>query len=149
MHSRKTCGGESWPDGHGFLVFRVLMGNELAAGCSPQGIIAEKTWYGLKMYYAPARPFTQNDWWQVECSHPLTGKVVIVSGDAAGKRLLTNGIAEDSQDGVRWHHAGVFSEKNGICEFKPQKGSRFIRVRVKNSGATDFAIRDICYYPAR
>ena len=48
---RKTSGDESWTDGHGFLVFHVLLENGLVAGCSPQGIIAEKTWYGMRMYH--------------------------------------------------------------------------------------------------
>ena len=50
-HLRKDCGGEGWPDGHGFLVFRVLPENGLIAGCSPQGIIGEKTFYGMRMYH--------------------------------------------------------------------------------------------------
>lgn len=50
-HMRKTSGDESWTDGHGFLVFHVLLENGLVAGCSPQGIIAEKTWYGMRMYH--------------------------------------------------------------------------------------------------
>ena len=34
-HIRKTSGGESWTDGHGFLVSHVLLENGLVAGCSP------------------------------------------------------------------------------------------------------------------
>ena len=50
-HLRKDCGGEGWPDGNGLLVFRVLPEDGLIAGCSPQGIIGEKTFYGMRMYH--------------------------------------------------------------------------------------------------
>lgn len=50
-HLRKDYGGESWPDGYGFLVVRLLLGKELIAGSSPQGIIGEETCYGMRMYH--------------------------------------------------------------------------------------------------
>ena len=45
------CREEKWIGGHGFLLFHVLLENWLVAECTPQGIIVEKTYYGMRMYH--------------------------------------------------------------------------------------------------
>ena len=100
-------------------------------------------------YYAPSKPFTPDDWWQVELDHSLTGKVAVVSGDSRGNRKLTSGVVESSPDGKRWKPAGVFAKQTGVCEFTSPKDARFFRVRSKALAPTDFAIRNFNFHPRR
>ncbi len=51
-HSVADCCDEKWIGGHGFLLFRVLLENGFAAERAPNGVTVEKTFYGMRMYYA-------------------------------------------------------------------------------------------------
>ena len=100
-------------------------------------------------YYSPERPFSSDDWWEVKFARALVGRIEVISGDSNGRRKLASGFVECSSDGAHWRQTGVFSKKTGVCDFRITKDVRHLRVRIKNSGPIDFAIRDVNFYPAR
>lgn len=50
-HSDADCREAKWLGGRGLLLFHVLLENGLIAECTPQGIVVEKTFYGMRMYH--------------------------------------------------------------------------------------------------
>ena len=42
---------EEWIGGHGFLLFRVQFDSVFHAKHTPQGVVVEKTFYGMRMFF--------------------------------------------------------------------------------------------------
>lgn len=91
-------------------------------------------------YFKPEKPFEKDDWWQVDLGSRMSGIVRIVSGDSSGYSRLASGYAEVSVNGKSWRRMGVFSERDGICEFRVHAPVRFVRVR-STQPASPFVIR--------
>ena len=95
-----------------------------------------------RTYFEPSAAFARDDWWQVELKEPVAGRVLIVTGDASGKRLLKSGYVELSGNGRTWRRGGGFSKDSGRSEFWSQSQFRLLRVR-SNQGRNPFVIRQL------
>ena len=107
------------------------------AGHGPERVVdgVDATWYESKM------PFGRDDWWQVELQAPVRGRFVLVSGDAAGRKVGKGLFAESSSDGKRWTRAGVFSDKDGVCSFVAHSRIRYLRVKSKSAKPQTVCLR--------
>ena len=96
-----------------------------------------------KTYFEPTAGFRRDDWWQVELEESTSGRVVIVTGDEAGGRILKSGYVELSGNGKTWRRGGGFSKNNGRAEFKATSPFRFLRVRSNQDYKAPFVIRHV------
>ena len=96
-----------------------------------------------KPYCEPTAGFRRDDWWQVELEESTSGRVVIVTGDEAGGRILKSGYVELSGNGKTWRRGGGFSKNNGRAEFKATSPFRFLRVRSNQGYKAPFVIRHV------
>ena len=107
-------------------------------GCGPERAID-----GLdSTFYEPKGGFSCGDWWMVELSKPMAGRVVLYSGDEKGGSRLSNAVVEVSANGKNWKRAGAFLKKAGTCSFNQAGKFRFIRVRAQSSSG-EFRLRRV------
>lgn len=102
-----------------------------------------------RTYYEPASAFGRSDWWQVELEKPVSGRVVVKSGNGNGGKLLKSGYVELSGNGKTWRRGGVFSKTDGVAEFRAGTPFRFLRVRSSQKESEPFAINLLSVYPVR
>lgn len=91
--------------------------------------------------YVPVRGFRKTDWWQVEFTKPVSGKIALYSGDKNGTSRLRNAVVEISSNGKSWRRMASFSSKDGTCTFTSQQGFTLLRVRPLGDGVQPFMLR--------
>ena len=91
--------------------------------------------------YTPEHAFGKKDWWMVEFTSPVVGKVEIYSGDKQGEGLLRKGFVEVSSNGKTWRRVGTFSTKDGVCSFTYNSAFSYLRIRPLGDKEQEFCLR--------
>ena len=85
----------------------------------------------------------RGDWWRVEFSEPVTGRIVVHSGTRDGADRLSAGRVEVSRDGRFWNRAAPFSRTTGTCAFIQRSPIRHLRVLPEPAKPEVLTLREI------
>ena len=140
---RKAAGG------HGAKTRQVPM-NLADARCSASrpgraaGFEPERAADGLdSTCYVSDAPAGADDWWRIDFSTPITGKITILTGTADGRDILPRGVVEVSEDGKAWRRSGGFSKRTGTCCFLQNSPILHLRVRPATARPQVLAVRSV------
>ena len=93
--------------------------------------------------YVSAEPFMRGDWWCVEFSQPVSGRITVKSGYRDGSCRVVSAKVETSSDGRRWSVAGRFRRNNGECTFAPRSSIKHLRVVSDSQTGETLVLREV------
>ena len=93
--------------------------------------------------YVSAGPCKLDDWWQVEFTQPVSGRITVKSGYRNGADCIRSARVETSVNGRRWQPAGRFRRDNGECTFSPRTPLRFLRVVSESQSGEIMVLREV------
>ena len=93
--------------------------------------------------YVSAEPVTRGDWWRIEFATPVSGRIVVKSGNRDGSGRVTSARVETSSDGKSWAQAGRFSRADGECRFEPRTPVKHLRVVSESQADETLVLREV------
>ena len=93
--------------------------------------------------YVSAEPVKRGDWWQIEFATPVSGRIVVKSGNRDGSGRVTSARVETSSDGKSWAQAGRFSRADGECRFEPRTPVKHLRVVSESQAGETLVLSEV------
>ena len=93
--------------------------------------------------FVSGRPMGKGDWLQVEFESPVSGRIVVRTGDGSGRGTLSGGRVETSVDGRLWTRRASVSSRTGEARFSEPGRIRFLRLLPEPKAPEVLVVREI------